>query len=37
MIDMSMSHASEVDSNKIDDVNKESEDKDIDHTISQNE
>ena len=37
MIDMSMPHASEVDSNKIDDVNKESEDKDIDHTISQNE
>ena len=37
MIDMSMSHASEVDRNKIDDVNKESEGKDIDHTISQNE
>ena len=36
MIDMSVSHASEVDSNNIDDANKESENKDIDHTISEN-
>lgn len=37
MIDVSVSHASKVDSNKIDDDNKESEDKDTDDTISENE